>query len=122
MTDFKKILCNPPPPSPGNFVYAPVCVPLFCPLPFIRDSQEFFQPGESMSSCSFFSFSLQGDQIDMAVFFWYLVKSDFCRIRYCTHEHWISHYLPRILENIYILHLQGIRNTRSCFTGHFVGR
>ena len=47
-----------------------------------------------------------GDQMNMAVLFWYLVKSDWSSVRYCTGEHWTSHFL------------QGPRNTRQCITGH----
>ena len=28
---------------------------------------------------------IQGDQLNMAVFFWYTVKSDLFSVRYCTH-------------------------------------
>ena len=31
---------------------------------------------------------VQGDQLNIAVFFWYLVKSDLSSIRYCTRVHW----------------------------------
>ena len=47
--------------------------------------------------------NLQPDQINMTVFFWYLVKSDLSSIRYCTLT---SHFL------------QGKRKTRSCLNGH----
>ena len=49
---------------------------------------------------------IQPDQ--MAVFFWYLVKSDLSIVRYCTHIHWTSHFL------------QGTRKTEPCLTGHSV--
>ena len=31
---------------------------------------------------------VQRDQINMAVFFWYLVKSDLPTVRQCTYVHW----------------------------------
>ena len=43
---------------------------------------------------------LQGDQLKMAVFFWYLGKSCFYSERVCSSVHWTSHFL------------QGTRNTR----------
>ena len=50
---------------------------------------------------------VQPDQINMAVFFWYLVKSD-SSVCYCTHKHKTC------------LFIQGTRNTRPFITGHFV--
>ena len=44
--------------------------------------------------------------MNMAVFFWYLVKSDLSSVGYCTRVHWTSHFL------------QGTRNPRSCITCH----
>ena len=49
---------------------------------------------------------LPGDQLNMAVCFWYFVKSDMTGVRYCTRVHWTSHYI------------QGTRNTRPCITRH----
>ena len=34
--------------------------------------------------------ALQCDQLNMAVCFWYLVKSDLASVRYCTPVHWTS--------------------------------
>ena len=51
-------------------------------------------------------FYVQPDQINMAVVFWYLVKSDLSSVRYSTRIHWTSHVLQRT------------RNTRPCITGH----
>ena len=50
--------------------------------------------------------TLQGPQLNMAVFFWYLVKINLISVRFCKRVHWISHFL------------QGTRITRSCLTGH----
>ena len=33
------------------------------------------------------------DQLNMAVFFWYLVKNYFNSLRYCTRVHWTSYFL-----------------------------
>ena len=54
---------------------------------------------------------LQGDQLNMALFFWYLVKKCFvhCTLLYTCRVHWISHFF------------QGTRKTRSCVTGDSVG-
>ena len=53
---------------------------------------------------------LQPDQLNMTVFFWYLVRGDLAVVRYCTPIHvrvdWTNNFL------------QGIRNTRPCITGH----
>ena len=49
---------------------------------------------------------VQGDQLHMDLFIWYLVKSDLSNVRYCTRVHWTSYFL------------QGTRKTRSCLTGH----
>ena len=38
---------------------------------------------------------IQGDQLNIAVLFWYLVKSDLSSVRYCTRIHWTSHFLQR---------------------------
>ena len=41
-------------------------------------------------------FQVQGDQLNMAVYLWYLVKSDLSSVRYCTvyiGVHWKSHFL-----------------------------
>ena len=51
---------------------------------------------------------LQGDQLNMAVCFWYLVKSDLSSVHYSTRVHWKSHFL------------QGSRKTRPCLSGHLV--
>ena len=40
----------------------------------------------------------------MAMFFWFLVKSDMSNVRYCTRVHWPSHFF------------QGTRKTRPCLT------
>ena len=48
-------------------------------------------------------------EINMAVFFWYLVKSDFSCVGYCTRVQWTSHFL------------QDTRYTRPCINGHPVG-
>ena len=42
----------------------------------------------------------------MAVFFWYLVKSDFFSVHYCKHVHWTSHLF------------QVTKKGRPCLTGH----
>ena len=49
---------------------------------------------------------LQDDQLNMTVFFRYLVKSVLFSVRHSTRVHWISHFL------------QGTRKTRPCLTGH----
>ena len=49
---------------------------------------------------------LQPDQINMAVFLWFLVKSDLSSVGYCTRVNRISHFL------------QGTRITRPWITGH----
>ena len=49
---------------------------------------------------------LQPDQINMAVFLSYLVKSDLSSLCYCTRVHLTSHFL------------KGTIKTRPCFTGH----
>ena len=51
---------------------------------------------------------IQPDQINIAMFFWHLVKRNLPSVRYCTTVHWKSQFL------------QGARNTRSCKTGHSV--
>ena len=48
-----------------------------------------------------------GDQINMTVFFWYLVKSDLFSVLYCT-------------IHAYKSLLQGTRNKRASLTGHTV--
>ena len=45
---------------------------------------------------------VQFDEINMAVFFWYLVKIDLSSVRYCTRIHWTSYFL------------QGSIKTRPC--------
>ena len=50
---------------------------------------------------------IQGDQLNMAVFLWYLVKSDMSSVSYCTQVHWTGHFF-----------FKGNRNTRLCLTGH----
>ena len=53
---------------------------------------------------------VEPDQINMAVLFWYLVKSD-VSVRYCT--------VATGLDNdMYVL--QGTRTERPCITGHSV--
>ena len=47
---------------------------------------------------------VQAHQINMAVFFWYLVKSDLSSVRYTVH--WTASFF------------QGTRNTRPYITGH----
>ena len=44
--------------------------------------------------CRFYRFIvyIQGDQSNMALFLWYLIKSDFSNVRYCTRVHWTSHF------------------------------
>ena len=37
-------------------------------------------------------FNLQGDQLNMAVCFWYLVNSDLSSVRFCTRVHWTSYW------------------------------
>ena len=51
---------------------------------------------------------IQGDQLDIVVCFWYLVKSD--QYTHRTHVHWTSRFL------------QGSRNTQLCVSGHPVGK
>ena len=51
---------------------------------------------------------MQPDQVNMAMLFWYLVKSDLSSVGYYTRVHWTSHLI------------QGTRNTRLCITGHSV--
>ena len=53
-------------------------------------------------------FYLQPDQINMAVFFWNLVKSDLSSERYCTRVPRTRHFM------------KGTRNTRPFLTGHSV--
>ena len=54
---------------------------------------------------------LQGDHLNMAVFFWYLIKSDFCAVYALLHVYTgqVSHFL------------KGTRKTRPCLTGHPLG-
>ena len=47
---------------------------------------------------------IQPDQINMAVFFWYLVESDLSNVRCCT----------------WCYFLQGTRNTQPCLSGQVV--
>ena len=49
---------------------------------------------------------VQGDQLYMAVFFWYLVKSDLSSVRVYISLHWKSHFL------------QVTRKKRPCLTGN----
>ena len=35
---------------------------------------------------------VQGDSLNMAILFWYLVKSDLSSVRYFTRVHWTSHF------------------------------
>ena len=49
---------------------------------------------------------IQHDQINMAGFFWYLIKNDLSGVGYCTGVHWTSNFL------------QGTRKTLPCITGH----
>ena len=49
---------------------------------------------------------IQGDQLDMAVFFWYQVESDVSSVHVYNSIHRTSHLL------------QGTRKTRQCLTGH----
>ena len=44
----------------------------------------------------------------MAVFFWYLVKSDLSSVQVCSSVHWTSHFL------------QDARKTRPCLSGRVV--
>ena len=53
-----------------------------------------------MSENIFFNF------FNMAVFFWYFIKSDLSSVRYCTRLHWTSNFF------------QGTRKTRPCLTGY----
>ena len=55
-----------------------------------------------------YSSDLQNNQLDMAVFFWYLVKSDWSSVRYCTSLHWTSH------------SFKDTRKIRPRLTGHSV--
>ena len=47
---------------------------------------------------------LQGHQLNMVVFSWYLVKHDLPSVCYCTSVHWTGHFL------------QGTRKTRPCLS------
>ena len=49
---------------------------------------------------------IQGDQLNMTVFFWYLVIGDLSGVRFCTRIHWTSHFL------------QGTRKTGPSLTSH----
>ena len=42
---------------------------------------------------------VQGDQLNIAVSFWYLVKSDLSSERYCTRVHWTSHFFQGTRKN-----------------------
>ena len=48
------------------------------------------------------------DQLNMAVYFWYLVKSDLSSVHVYSSAYWTSHFL------------QGTRKTCPCLTGHLV--
>ena len=50
--------------------------------------------------------SIQGDQLHVAVRFWYLVNSDLTSVRYYVRVKWTS------------LFFQSTRTTRPCLTGH----
>ena len=50
--------------------------------------------------------SIQGDQLNKALCFWYLIGSDFSCVHLYSSVHWISHILQRT------------RKTRPCLTGH----
>ena len=41
---------------------------------------------------------IQGDQLNMAVFFWYLLKCDLCSARYSTRVHLINNFLHGTAE------------------------
>ena len=47
---------------------------------------------------------IQGDQLNMAACFWYLVKSDFSSVHMYNSVHWTSHFL------------KGTRKTQPCLT------
>ena len=49
---------------------------------------------------------IQGDQLNIVVFFYHSVKSDLFSVRYRSYAHWTSYFL------------QGTRKTRPCSTGH----
>ena len=49
---------------------------------------------------------LQGDQLTMAVFYWYLVKSDLSSLLIYSSVYWTSHFLL------------GTRKAQPCLTGH----
>ena len=49
---------------------------------------------------------LQGGQLNMAVCFWYLGKSELSSVRVYSSVHWTNQFL------------QGTRKTRPCRTGH----
>ena len=48
------------------------------------------------------SIDIQGEQLKMAVFFWYIVKSNLSSVRYCNRVNCTSQFL------------QGTRKTRPC--------
>ena len=52
---------------------------------------------------------VQPDQINMAVFFWFLIKNEMSSVSYCIGIPWTIHFL------------QGTRDTRPCLTGHSIG-
>ena len=61
-----------------------------------------------LGPCPTFVYStpnLQGDQLNIAVYIWYLEKSDLFSVRYCTRGHWTNHFI------------QDTRKTRPCLTG-----
>ena len=62
---------------------------------------EFWSVKSTYQTCGLF---IQPDQINMALFFWYLLKSDLSSASYCTRVNWTSHFL------------QDTRNTRPCIT------
>ena len=51
---------------------------------------------------------VQGEQLDLAVFFWYLGKSDLSSVHVYSSVHWTSHFLQGTIEEL------------PCLTGHLV--
>ena len=43
--------------------------------------------------------NVPGDQLNMAVFFWYLGESDLSSVRHCSHVHWTSHFNPGTIKS-----------------------
>ena len=52
------------------------------------------------------TYTLQHEKINMAVYFWYLIKSDLSSVRNFNTVHWTSFFI------------QGTRYTQPCITGH----